>query len=60
MEHEHITVSVRLSRAEYDALQAIAAQTYNTMSGVIRRLIGRETERGCKDGQSNGKTEKAV
>ena len=51
------TVSVRLSQAEYAALQALAKETYNTMSGVIRRLIGRETERMCNNGKSNGQAE---
>ncbi len=57
MNRQFITVSVRLSRAEYEALQAMAQETYNTMSGVIRRLIGRETERGSEHGQSNGQAE---
>ena len=33
------TVSVRLCKAEYRALQARAKKEFTTMSGVLRRLI---------------------
>ena len=60
MDRQFITVSVRLSRAEYEALQAMAQETYNTMSGVIRRLIGRETERRAEHGESNEQAEQSA
>lgn len=39
IQEKQITVSVRLSEAEYRALQATAQEEYTTMSGVLRRLI---------------------
>ena len=57
MAQQFVTVSVRLSKPEYDALQAIAKETYNTMSGVLRGLLNRAVKGGAQDGTGNSKTE---
>ncbi len=41
IQEKQITVSVRLSEAEYMALQAAAQEDYTTMSGVLRKLLNR-------------------
>jgi len=41
MATQFITVSVRLTEAEYTALQSIAKETCHTMSGVLRWLLNR-------------------
>ena len=57
MAEQFITVSVRLTKPEYDALQAIAKETYNTMSGVLRGLLNRAVKGGAQYGKSNSETE---
>lgn len=57
MAEQFITVSVRLTKPEYDALQAIAKETYNTMSGVLRGLLNRAVNGGAQYGTGNQKTE---
>ena len=57
MAEQFITVSVRLTKPEYDALQAIAKETFNTMSGVLRGLLDRAMKGEAQDGKSNSKTE---
>lgn len=57
MDNQYKTVSVRLSKADYSALQAIAKETCNSMSGVIRRLLNREKEGGKIHGESNAAIE---
>ena len=54
MTEQYKTISVRLSQADYSLLRSIAEETFNTMSGVIRRLLNREAERGLPhDGTGN-------
>ena len=57
MEKQYITITVRLEKAEYDILQAIAKDTCNSKSGVIRWLINRTKEEGSHDGTGNQQTE---
>ena len=57
MAEQFITVSVRLTKAEYDALQAMAKETYNSMSGVVRGLLNRAVKEGAQDGAGNQQTE---
>ena len=57
MVSQFITVSVRLTKPEYDALQAIAKETYNTMSGVLRGLLNRAVKGGAQDGKRKNETE---
>ena len=57
MDQNTKTVSIRLAKADYDALRAMAQESYNTMSGVIRRLIGRETGKENEHEKRNGQAE---
>lgn len=54
MDNEFITVSVRLSQAEYDDLQAIAQKDFTSKSSVIRRLLRREIMEVSNHGKGNG------
>lgn len=44
------TVSVRLYKGEYAALQALAQKDLTSMSSVLRRLLRDETERVLQNG----------
>jgi len=44
IQEKQITVSVRLSEAEYRALQTAAQEEYTTMSGVLRKLLNRHLD----------------
>lgn len=54
MDNEFMTVSVRLSRAEYDDLQAIAQKDFTSKSSVIRRLLNRERMEVLDNGKKDG------
>ena len=50
IQEKQITVSVRLSEAEYRTLQAAAQEEYTTMSGVLRKLLNRHLEGSKNNG----------
>jgi len=45
-----ICISVRLTEAEYKAIQSMAKQDFTTMSGILRKLLRDAVERGENDG----------
>lgn len=53
MAEQFSTVSIRLTKAEYDTLRAMAKETYNSMSGVVRGLLNRAVKEGAQDGAGN-------